>query len=669
MVSTKTNARHLFVLLGIGLLLFQVTANAQTAGPPWKLQGVIHTSSSPYAKLHSVPISAVKMGEGFWATRMRTNVERSIPTMLQLLEEHGIVDNFRRLTGRTKAARRGPLYTDSDIYKWIEAAAFVLQSGDRPDLRATVDNLTAEILAAQEPSGYLNTYYVDERQPKRFAEMQRSHELYCLGHLLQAGIAYYRATGNRKLLDGGIKFADYLVENFGPQKRPALTGHPELEMALVELYRTTGDRRYLEFAGYLLSGVERERLKLRDYEISYMFSGKPFTSRTALEGHAVRAMYACSGATDYYLETGDPAYRATLETLWQDMVTHKMYITGGVGSRAEGEAFGEAYELPNAQAYTESCAAIANLMWNWRMVAVTGEARFAEVIERALYNGITSGMSLDGTLYCYRNPLESTGEQIRNPWYETTCCPPNLERTFAALPGYLYSTSADGVYVHLYHTSTLDWHLENGTGLKLSQETNYPWGDTLTLAVIPAAPSEFSIWLRIPAWTNRAVVTVNGEPAPGEPKPGEYFQLRRRWNAGDTVRLVFDMTPRLIVANARVRENLGRVAIERGPLVYCLEQRDQPGGQSIFDISLPIGANTGKEFTAEFRPDLLGGILVLRHKGIASAKPLSDEPLYQPLERAKRRGGKEVELTFIPYYTWANRGPAAMQVWIPYTLP
>ncbi len=380
-------------------------------------------------------------------------------------------------------------------------------------------------------------------------------------------------------------------------------------------------------------------------------------------------MYACSGATDYYLETGDPAYRATLETLWQDMVTHKMYLTGGVGSRAEGEAFGEAYELPNAQAYTESCAAIANLMWNWRMLAATGEARFADVIERALYNGINSGMSLDGTLYCYRNPLESTGEQIRNPWYETTCCPPNLERTFAALPGYLYSTSADGFYVHLYHTSSLDWHLENGTGLKLSQETNYPWGDAVTLAVTPAAPSEFSIWLRIPAWTSRATATVNGEPVPGEPKPGEYFQIRRRWNAGDAVRLVFDMTPRVVVANARVRESLGRVAIERGPLVYCLEQQDQAGGESIFDVSLPLGADTGKEFTAEFRPGMLEGILVLRHKGIASAQPLSDEPLYQPLERAKRRAGKEIELTFIPYYAWANRGSAAMQVWIPYTLP
>jgi DUF1680 family protein len=650
----------------LSLPLFLLTANAQTQGNSWKSEGIINTATSPYAKLHSIPIRAVKMGEGFWSSRMRTNVEQSIPSLLQLLEEHGVVDNFRRLAGRKNVARKGPLYTDSDLYKWMEAVAFVLQSGDNPKLRATLDSLIEEVLAAQEPSGYLNTYYVEERKEKRFTEMQRSHELYCLGHMLQAGIAYYRATGNRQLLDGGIKFANYLGENFGPKKQPALTGHPELEMALVELYRTTGDRRYLDFAGYLLSGVERERLMLRDRDLRYMFSGKPFTSRTEFEGHAVRAMYASSGATDYYLETGDPAYRQTLEALWRDMANRKMYLTGGVGSRAQGEAFGEPYELPNAQAYTESCAAIANMMWNWRMLAASGEARFTDVIERALYNGINSGMSLDGKLYCYRNPLESAGEKIRNPWYDTTCCPPNLQRTFAALPGYLYSTSSEGVYVHFYHNSTLDWHLENGSGLRLNQETDYPWGDTVKVTLTPSGPSEFTVFLRIPAWSRTAKVTVNGESAPGEPKAGEYFPIRRRWNAGDVIRLGFDMTPRFVVANALVRENLGRVALERGPLVYCLEKHDQPELDSLFDVSIPARPEPGKEFVAEFKPGLLGGILTLRHKGIVTAKPLFDEPLYQTLDRTHRRTGREVELTFIPYYAWANREPTAMEVWVPF---
>ncbi|MGH9663426.1 MAG: glycoside hydrolase family 127 protein, partial [Bryobacteraceae bacterium] len=330
----------------------------------WHEEGVIYTAASPHAKLHPVPVRAVTLGEGFWSPRRTTNVERSIPTMLELLEQNGRVNNFLRLEGKSNAPQRGPVYTDSDIYKWMEAVAFVLQSGDNPQLRATFDRLTEIILAAQEPSGYINTYWQDNRKVQRFTQMTRGHELYCLGHLIQAAIAYYRATGNRRLMDGAIRYVDYLVRDFGPEKRPLLTGHPELEMALVELYRTTGDRDYLHLAGYLLSGVERERLHLTPAEVKYMFSGKPFTERTQLEGHAVRAMYASCGATDYYAETGAGAYRSTLETLWQDLTRHKMYITGGVGSRSQGEAFGDSYELPNAQAYGESCAAIGNMMWN-----------------------------------------------------------------------------------------------------------------------------------------------------------------------------------------------------------------------------------------------------------------------------------------------------------------
>jgi len=260
--------------------------------------------------------------------------------------------------------------------------------------------------------------------------MHTGHELYCLGHMLQAGIAYYRATGNRKLMDGGIRFVEYLLRDFGPGKQPLYAGHPEIELALIELYRTTGRKDFLDLAGYILQG-DGVRLKLTPQQMSYTFSGRPFTGRTIIEGHAVRVGYAASGAADYYIETGDPAYKSTLERLWKDMTTGKMYVTGGTGSRAAGETFGDQYELPNAKAYTESCAAIANLMWNWRMLAATGEARFADVVETALYNSINSGMSLVGTMYCYRNPLELTEEasnRIRNPWYTTTCCPPNLER-------------------------------------------------------------------------------------------------------------------------------------------------------------------------------------------------------------------------------------------------
>lgn len=651
----------------VAALCLHLGLKAQTEDLAWKSQGIIHTAASPHAKLHSVPIRAVTMGDGFWSARMKTNVEISIPTMLQLLEEHGVVDNFRRLSGRKRVARKGPLYTDSDLYKWMEAVAYVLQSGDRPELHATLDKLIGDVLAAQEPSGYLNTYYVGERAKLRFMEMQRSHELYCLGHLLQAGIACYRATGDRKLLDGGIKFANYMVERFGPEKKPALSGHPELEMAMVELYRTTGDKRYLDFADYLFSG-EQLRLQLEESKTRYMFSGIPFTGRKELEGHAVRALYASSGATDYFLETGDMAYRNTLDKLWQDLVNHKMYLTGGVGSQAEGEAFGLTYELPNERAYAESCAAIANLMWNWRMLAANAEAKYADVMERALYNGINSGMSISGMLYCYQNPLEARGdEEVRKPWYDTTCCPPNLERTFAALPGYLYSTSPAGIYVHLYHASTLNWHLEDGTGLKLRQETSYPWGDSVTVTVTPEESSEFGVYLRIPAWSRKTKVTLNGKAAPGNPRPGEYFKIEREWKPGDTIRLQFDMTPQLVAANPRVREDLGRVAVQRGPLVYCLEQTDQIDQESVFDVSLPLGSDPSKGFRSEFRPEMLGGIVVLQHKGITTAKSFSEEPLYRTFERTSRPAAKEVDLTFIPYYAWANRLPGAMEVWIPYT--
>jgi DUF1680 family protein len=483
---------------------------------------------------------------------------------------------------------------------------------------------------------------------------------------LQAAIAYYRATGNRKLLDGGIKYADYVLHTLGPEKKPALTGHPEFEMALVELYRTTGDKRYLDFVNYLFTG-EKLRLQLTDEQVTYLFSGIPFTSRLELEGHAVRALYACSGATDYYLETGDAEYLETLGRLWKDLVERKMYITGGVGSYAEGESVGVAYDLPNQRAYAESCAAIANMMWNWRMLAASAGAPYADVIEKALYNGINSGMSLSGTLYCYRNPLESRGkEDIRQPWYDTTCCPPNLERTFASIPGYLYSTDSSGVYVHLYHSSTLDWHLEDGTGLTLIQQTKYPWDGDITLKISPAKAATFTLYLRIPGWASKATVTLDGKPVPGKPKPGEYFAVHREWKAAGNVRLQLDMAPHLVAANPLVREDYGRVAVQRGPLLYCLEQVDQEDKASVFDVVLPAGTDPSRGFTSEFRPDMLGGIVVLKHKGMATPKPLSEEPLYQTIERTPRREEKEVNLTFIPYYAWANRLPGAMEVWIPY---
>jgi len=631
---------------------------ADAAEADWRRQGILHLERSPHARLRNLPVRLHRLGEGFWSPRRKANLERSIPSLLELLEQHGVVDNFRRLRGRLSAPRRGPLYTDSDLYKWMEAAAFVLQSEDRPALRATLERLAEEILAVQEPSGYLNTYYVEERRPLRFREMHRGHELYCLGHLLQAAIAWHRASGERRLLDGGIRFVNYLVENFGPAKQPLLTGHPELEMALVELYRTTGERSYLELAGYLLGG-DGERLKLTPQQLVYLFSGKPFTARTQLEGHAVRAMYACCGATDYYLETGEADYAKTLEHLWQDLARRKMYITGGVGSRAQGEAFGEPYELPNRLAYTESCAAIGSLMWNWRMLAARGEARFADVLELALYNGVNSGLSLSGDLYCYRNPLELSGDpadRIRNPWYDTTCCPPNLERILASLPGYFYSTDGEGLWVHLYHAGELEWPRREGT-VRIVQQTGYPWDGRVTLRIQSDGPQRFALFLRVPGWCSAAELAVNGrrEPAP----PGQYARLERSWQPGDRVELRLPVKAELVRANPLVAENGGKAAVRRGPLIYCLEQPDNPQA-SVFDLLL----ESGEDFREEFHPELLGGVVVLKHKGRAYRTPLAEEPLYRPW-RSPAGATRPADLTLIPYYAFANRGPAAMRVWLP----
>lgn len=652
--------------VGAGAKTSRQSPVALSDAPGWKDQGIENLAKSPHAKLRNIPVRAVTITGGFWAQRREINVTRSIPTMHDLMESNGRMNNFRRLAGKSNVAQSGPLFSDSDVYKWIDAVGFVLQSGDHPVLRASAEKVIEEVVAVQEPSGYLNTYYQDDRKSLRMLPQTQTtgHELYCIGHMVQAGIAYYRATGDRKLLDAGIRFVDdFLIPNYGPAPRkPIVSGHPEIELALIELYRITGDKRQLELAGYILQGDKR--IELPEHRTIYMFSGTPFTERSKMEGHAVRAMYACCGATDYYMETGDPTYWQTLNHLWNDTTATKMYVTGGVGSRSDGEAFGDAYELPNFRAYGESCAAIGNMMWNWRMLAATGDAKFTDVIERALYNGINSGMSLDGTLYCYRNPLAfdpSTGDKIRNPWYDVTCCPPNLERTLGSLPGYCYSTSADGIYLHLYDNSELDWHLENGVALKVTQKTGYPWDGGVKITVTPAEASEFTFYLRIPGWAGHAQVAVNGKGMGGA-TPGQYFPIRRRWAPGDIIQLQVEIVPQLVEANARVADDSGRVAIQRGPLIYCLEEIDQPAGVSLSDVAVNPGSRPAEQFQSEFKSDLLGGMVVLHHTGAVYERGSSEKMLYSRYQGGSLRTRK-VPLTFIPYYAWANRQATSMQVW------
>ena len=641
-------------------------------------KGVINLTKSPFAAMRTIPIGAVKVTDGFWAKRMKVNREASIPFTYQEMVDHGRFDNFLRWDGAKQSLREGFHTThpsglraggDSETYKWIEAAAFTLDSARDAELAATARQIVRNVIAVQEPNGYLNTYFVEGRAAERMlpATQISGHEVYNGGHLLQAAIAYYGATGDRSLLDAGVRYVnDFLIPKYGPEPNqlPFISGHPNAEMAFVELYRATGDKRHLKLAEYLLEGDQRIPLR-RDQYVA-LFSGTPFTSRTRLEGHAVRTMYACCGAADYYIETGDPAYRKTLETLWQDLVSHKMYITGGVGARREGEAFGDAFELPNLSAYAESCAAIGNFMWNWRLLCATGDARFADVMERALYNGVNAGTSLDGKLYNYCNPMAfdpSAPERVRKPWYSTNCCPPNLERTFASIPAYVSSTAKDGVYVHLFENSELDWHLEDGTGLKLIQKTGYPWTGDVELTVMPAQPSEFTVYVRIPGWSRATKVQVNGNPV-DVLEAGKYLPIRRRWSGRDLVTLQFDMTPRLTAANPKAESDSRRVAVERGPLVYCMEQIDQPESAPLDSFSLALHDGAEKEIQTAFDADLLGGVVVMRAPGFYAAGALSpNQTLYRPVTETPT---KPVSLKLIPYYTFANRAPSAMQVWIAY---
>jgi DUF1680 family protein len=652
-------------------------AMAQTAtsaaSENWRDQGVLDLSKSPYARLRSVPVHAVSLQDGFWSRRRRTNVDDSIPTMRLALEEHGRMDNFRRLSGRSQAARRGRIASDSDVYKWLEGACFVLQSQENPDLRGQVEEIVTIIKGAQEPGGYLNTYYVDDHIAERMTPVaqETGHELYCMGHMLQGAIAYYRTTGSRELIGVGQSFLDkFLIPAYGPEntKRPIVSGHPEIEMSLVELYRTTGERRYLDLAGYILQGDPR--ITMTPEQISNLYCGIPFTTRTQLEGaHAVRALYACCGATDYYLETGDPAYLKTLELLSADLHDRQMYITGGVGAHSQGESFGDDYELPNARAYCESCGAIASMMWNWRLLAATGDARFTDMMERALYNGVNSGMSLDGKTYCYRNPLAydpswDTGDrhtpkgQLRNAWYDTTCCPPNLERTFASLPGYFYSTSKEGLYIHLYDNSDLNWRLESGNSIRLRQTTRYPWNGDIRIAVTPATPEVFTVFVRIPGWSGNSSVKVNGVPVKGV-RAGTYLPIARQWSANDVIEIGLDMKPQMIRANQAVAEDTGRVAFQRGPVVYCMEGPDQTRQDSKSMAAYSI--RESGETTSRFEADLLDGVVVLTHSA----------DLHEPGESLYERAlpGEDVasstSVELMPYYSWANRAKLPMQVWIP----
>lgn len=617
---------------------------------------VVDTARSPFARLRPISLTDVSLADAFWEPRRRVNHTTTLPTQYRQLEETGRLANFQRVVARTGAPFQGRFFNDSDVYKWLEAAAWVLATEDDAALRARVDETIALVAAAQDADGYLDTYFTFERAGERWTDLAVKHELYCAGHLIQAAVAHHRATGARSLLDVALRFADHIDGVFGPGKRQGACGHPEIEMALVELARETGDERYLRLAGFFIDQHGQRPPTISGQ--SYCQDHAPFRQQREVVGHAVRALYLYSGAADVYAETGEHALWEAIDGLWRDLQGSKVYVSGGVGARYRDEAVGDAYELPNRRAYTETCAAIAHVMWAWRLLLITGESAYADAMETALYNGMLSGISLDGQVYFYQNPLADRGGHRRQPWFGTACCPPNVARLLASLPGYMYATSPEGLWVHLYATSTVTTALPAGGAVTVAQRTEYPWDGAVELKVQPAAPETFSLFLRIPAWADGAALTVNGEGATGA-VPGQYAEIRRRWADGDVVRLTLPMEARLLASHPYVTNNRDRVALLRGPLLYCAEAADHPG-IDVWDLVLPARPR----WQTTWEPDLLGGVVTLRAEALARADGGAGGPLYRPYD-ASRPAYTPATLTSIPYYAWANRDPGPMQAWLP----
>ena len=620
---------------------------------------LVDTRRSPNAILRPVSVGAVTLLDQFWAPRIERNRTVTLQSQLRQCEETGRIDNFRVASGRKAGKFQGIYFNDSDVYKWLEAASWALACRPDATLERQVDEVVDEIAAAQQPDGYLNSYFMFDRAGERFSNLKDMHEIYCAGHLFQAAAAHYRATGKRSLLDTALRLADCFDARFGsaPGKSPGACGHEEAEMGLVELYRCTGESRYLNLARFMIDS--RGQTPGLFGNSAYHQDHIPFTEQTEMIGHAVRHMYLCCGAADVALEESGTGYETALETLWQNFTTKRMYVSGGAGSRYEGEAFGVDYELPNDRAYTETCAAIGSVMWNWRMLLMTGEARFADLLEHTLYNAVLPGLSLDGEQYFYQNPLTDTGGHRRQAWFGCACCPPNVARLLASVSGMFYAASDEGIAANLYATGTATLELNTGEQIVLAQRTHYPWDGEVEILTEQAANRPYTLSLRIPAWADGAAVTVNGESA-GRCVPGEYARLHRMWAAGDVVRLTLPMTVKRLRSHPRVAGNAGRRAIVRGPILYCLEKADSQGS-SILDIAISEEA----PLTARHDPSLLSGVTVLEGTGEARDLP-EGRPLYSD-KPATLPPAHSVPVTAIPYYAWANREPGPMQVWIPTT--
>lgn len=625
--------------------------------------------------IQPVAFTEVQITDGFWLPRMETNRTVTIPFAFKKCEETGRIDNFAKAGGLMPGEFEGRRYNDSDVFKIMEGAAYSLSLHPDPELERYMDDLIAKVAAAQEDDGYLFTARtINPENPapgsgqERWSSLGSSHELYNVGHMYEAAVAYFLATGKRNFLNVALKSADFIASEFGPKRRRGFPGHQEIELGLVKLYRVTGDEKYLKLAKFFLDERGPEYHKKMFPETSefsiydqdwYLQAHQPVVEQEEAIGHAVRATYMYSGMADVAALTGDIRYIQALNRIWENVVSRKLYVTGGIGSRHEGEAFGEDYELPNATAYNETCAAIGNVFWNHRLFLLHGSARYLDVLERTLYNGLISGISLSGDRFFYPNPLESDGkyefnqgETTRKPWFDCACCPVNVARFLPSFPGYVYASQGDGLYVNLFVSGKGKVRIGSNL-IEISQETRYPWDGRVRIAVDPEERREFTVYIRIPCWARKEPVPsdlysfldknqeqvalkVNGQPIPVELIEG-FARIRRRWSEGDEIELVLPMPVRRVVSHQNVKSNQGLVALQHGPLVYCFEGVDN-GGRVLKRV-LPDDA----VFEVEFSPELLGGVNVIKVK-----KPDSSE-----------------YLVAVPYYSWSHRGPGEMAVWLP----
>lgn len=624
------------------------------------LPGQTHVSH--FERLHALPLTAVDIQAGFWKDKQAVNRHNSLPHGFAMLEESGALDNLRIAAGMKSGEHRGMRFQDSDVYKWLEAASYELAKADDPALRQQVDAAIDLIAAAQMEDGYINSYYQIKFKPEnRWTNEAHDHELYCAGHLFEAAVAHHRATGSRRLLDIACRFADHIDTVFGKGKREEAPGHQGVELALIELYRETGEIRYLALAEFFINKRGKNTMKGWAYfSPSYYQDRVPVRDNDRVEGHAVRAMYLTSGMADLYLETGEQALLDALHRQWHDFTSHKMYITGGAGARHFDEAFGEPYELPDDTGYCETCAAIASIMWNWRMLRITGQARYAALIERTLYNGFLSGVSLDGRTFFYVNPLFVREAHVRQPWFHCACCPPNVMRLIASLNRYLVTVSAGELQVHQYAGATIAADIPEAGSVHLTMETAYPWDGAVRITVDDAGSGDWRLRLRVPDWCNAPQVQLNGQPVEATLEEG-YLLLARRWQEGDVIALNLPMVPRLMCAHPYVSSSRGALALERGPLVYCLEGVDQPEAANVLQAQL----DPSTAFQVEPHPDLLGGTVLISGYGFLPDLSAWENRLYLPHYIASVLPRRPVELRFVPYHQWGNRGTGPMRVWVP----